>query len=381
MTRFAFAAALGPAAEPPTTINRKVISAKPRARVFTAGRVQPDPDTVIEEQIAAESVLEGPPRSLVLTVGPQLSAAYGKRAPQLWSEPLDDPIPLNAVLAQAEAMPAPPGSAPWWPLGEIDRPRQLSHGLLTYSLEGGGNVSILGMKVEDVSRAVQTFLLAAAARYSPREVGFYVMSYGGPALAPLKDLPHVGVLGGGDRKELNLRVFGDLEALAARRRKLFEHHGIGSVAEFRERRRLGNHPGLDDGYPTDIFLVIDGWENFLTDNTSLMHPKNPHLKSVERLIGAGRGIHVRFLRMRDPVARADLRPLRLPRHRTWSRNARGDLLLLSLRRNGRRTRAGGSRRITNEVRCARAGRRDGSRAAQRIFESITSFEYQKAELR
>lgn len=278
--------------EPPTTINRKVISAKPRARVFTAGRVQPDPDTVIEEQIAAESVLEGPPRSLVLTVGPQLSAAYGKRAPQLWSEPLDDPIPLNTVLAQAEAMPAPPGSAPWWPLGEIDRPRQLSHGLLTYSLEGGGNVSILGMKVEDVSRAVQTFLLAAAARYSPRDVGFYVMSYGGPALAPLKDLPHVGVLGGGDRKELNLRVFGDLEALAARRRKLFEHHGIGSVAEFRERRRLGNHPGLDDGYPTDIFLVIDGWENFLTDNTSLMHPKNPHLKSVERLIGAGRGIHV-----------------------------------------------------------------------------------------
>lgn len=280
--------------EPPTTINRKVISAKSRARVFTAGRVEPDPDMVIEEQIAAESVVQGPPRSLVLTVGPQLSAAYGKRAPQLWSPPLDDPIPLDAVLTQAEAMPAPAGSgsAPWWPLGEIDQPRKLSHGLLSYSLEGGGNVSILGMKVEDVSLAVQTFILGAAARYSPRDVGFYVMSYGGPALAPLKDLPHVGVLGGGDRKELNLRVFGDLEALAAGRRKMFEQNSIGSAAEFRERRRLGNQPGLDDGYPTDIFLIIDGWQGFLDDNTSVMHPKNPHLKSVERLIGAGRGIHV-----------------------------------------------------------------------------------------
>ena len=92
--------------EPPTTINRKVISAKPRARLFTAGRVEPDPDTVIEEEIAAESVIEGPPRSLVLTVGPQLAAAYGKRPPQLWSPPLDDPIPLDQVLTSGQCRPA-----------------------------------------------------------------------------------------------------------------------------------------------------------------------------------------------------------------------------------------------------------------------------------
>ena len=88
--------------EPPTTVNRRVISANPRARLFTAGRVEPDADTVIEEEIAAESVIEGPPRSLVLTVGPQLSAAYGKRPPQLWSPPLDDPIPLDDILRQAQ---------------------------------------------------------------------------------------------------------------------------------------------------------------------------------------------------------------------------------------------------------------------------------------
>ena len=274
---------------PPTTIDRKVISAKPRARLFTAGRVEPDPDTVIEEEIAAESVIEGPPRSLVLTVGPQLAAAYGKRPPQLWSPPLDDPIPLDQVLKAANAAPARSGG-PWWPLGEIDRPRQLSHGLLTYSLDAG-NVSILGMNGADLSTVVQTFILSAAARYSPRDIGFYAMAYGGPALAALKDLPHVGAVGGKDRKELSLRIFGDLEQVAARRRRLFDKHNIGSLAEYRQRRRDGD-PLLDDGYPTDLFLVVDGWENFLDDNKSILNLKNPHAKNVEGLINAGRGIHV-----------------------------------------------------------------------------------------
>ena len=127
--------------EPPTTLTRRVINAAPRARLFTAGRVEPDPDTVIEEVIAAESVIEGPPRSLVLTVGPQLVAAYGKKAPQLWSPPLDDPIQLDSILKQAAETPPRPGQAPWWPLGEIDRPRKLSHGLLSYSIDSG-NLSV-----------------------------------------------------------------------------------------------------------------------------------------------------------------------------------------------------------------------------------------------
>lgn len=275
--------------EPPTTISRRVISAHPRARLFSAGRVAPDPDTVIEEEVAAESVIEGPPRSLVLTVGPQLSATYGKRPPQLWSPPLDDPIPLDAILGQASESPARSGG-PWWPLGEIDQPRRLSHGLLGYSVDDG-NMSILGMRNAEVSMVVQTFILSAASRYSPREVGFYLLSYGGPALASVRDLPHVGAIGGRDRNELNLRIFGDLDAILMQRRRMFEHNNVGSLADFRDRRAAGD-PALDDGYPTDIFVVVDGWENFLDDNTSLMHAKNPQHKNVERLVGAGHGIHV-----------------------------------------------------------------------------------------
>ena len=75
------------------------------------------------------------------------------------------------------------------------------------------------------------------------------------------------------------------------RRRLFDQHNIGSLAEYRQRRRDGD-PLLDDGYPTDLFLIVDGWENFLDDNKSILNPKNPHSKNVERLINAGRGIHV-----------------------------------------------------------------------------------------
>ncbi|OKH76738.1 cell division protein FtsK [Mycobacterium sp. SWH-M3] len=275
--------------EPPTTVNRRVITADPRARLFTAGRVEPDPETVIEEEIAAESVIEGPPRSLVLTVGPQLAAHYGNRAPQLWAPPLDDPIPLNKVLTEAAAAPQRAGG-PWWPLGEIDKPRQLTHGLLNYSADDG-NILLLAKDTEEASMVVQTFILSAAARYSPSEVGFFAFAYGGPGLGTVKDLPHVGAIGGRDRSQLNVRLFADLDAMVTRRRQLFEQHNIGTLDEYRRRRRAGE-TALDDGYPIDLFIIVDGYEGFLTDNTSLMNVKNPFEKNLDRLAGAGRGIHL-----------------------------------------------------------------------------------------
>ena len=39
-------------------------------------------------------------------------------------------------------------------------------------------------------------------------------------------------------------------------------------------------------------MIVDGWENFIEDNTSLMSPKNPQMKNVEALTGGGHGMHV-----------------------------------------------------------------------------------------
>jgi DNA segregation ATPase FtsK/SpoIIIE-like protein len=149
----------------------------------------------------------------------------------------------------------------------------------------------MGMRKDEASSVVQTFILSAASRYAPSEVGFYVLSYGGPALAAVRDRPHVGAFGGRDRNELNWRMFGDLETVLMRRRRIFQQNNILSLQEWRQKRRDGE-AGLDDGYPTDIFVIIDGWENFIEDNTSLMSPKNPQLKNVEALTGGGHGMHV-----------------------------------------------------------------------------------------
>ena len=98
---------------------------------------------------------------------------------------------------------------------------------------------------------VNTFVLSAAARYSPREIGFWALSYGGAELAVIKDLPHVGAVGGRDRRELTARIFGDLREVMAVRRRLVRDHDIASMDDY--RRRAAGEAGLDDGYPVDLF--------------------------------------------------------------------------------------------------------------------------------
>ncbi|MBN9635629.1 MAG: type VII secretion protein EccCa, partial [Actinobacteria bacterium] len=284
--------------EAPTKTIRTVTAAKPRVRSFLAGPVKADPGTVVTTTIEAESVIVGPPRSLELTVGPQL-AAYDRQLrieqglpaerPQLWAPPLDDPIPLDAVLGKAQQ--AGPGRLPWWPLGLIDRPRQLRHDLLNYSLDQG-NVSVIGAKREDLSLVMSTFVLSAASRYAPQQVGFYALAYGGDELGLVKDLPHVGQIGGRDRRELNTRILSDLAAVVDRRRRLFAKLDL-TMNEYRRRRYADPHDReLNDGYPIDIFLIIDGWEAFMKDATSDMVLKNPQIKQVEALATDTRGLHV-----------------------------------------------------------------------------------------
>lgn len=277
--------------DPPKVITEEVINAKPRTRLFTAGRVEPDPGTVKRQITTAPSKIEGPPRSLVMTVGPQLRAHWGDKRDTVWSEPLDEPIALGAVLKAAHSNGHTDG-APWWPLGKVDRPRTLYHGLLTYNIDQG-NALILGAEKSGRSTAAQTFVLAAAARYAPSEVGFYCLAYGGPASYVLRELPHVGAVGGKDHPELNERILHDLTAMVAGRRRMYTQVGIGSTGEFRRLRRAGD-PRVHDAYPTDVFLVIDGWEGFIGDNLSEMTRKNPLKDEVDRLIkgGSGYGVHV-----------------------------------------------------------------------------------------
>jgi len=260
--------------DPPRQAKSIVVRAILEPKLFTAGRIEPDQDTVISE--ADEEELAGPPRKLIATIGEQL-ARYGPRAPQLWLPPLDEPIPLTAVLARAGV----PQRQWRWPLGEIDKPFEMRRDPLIFdAASAAGNMVIHGGPKSGKSTALQTFILSAASLHSPRDVTFYCLDYGGGKLRALEDLAHVGSVASALEPERIRRTFGELEQLLRSRQR-------------REVFRDKHGPAPDDGFG-EVFLVIDNLYAFGRDNTDQFNTRNPLLAKATELVNVGHtyGIHV-----------------------------------------------------------------------------------------
>ncbi len=266
--------------EPPRTAKTLVVQSDPEPRLFTAAPVDSEQAMVI----SGDDELAGPPRKLIATIGEQL-ASYGPQAPQLWLPPLDEPIPLTAVLARA-AIP----QRHWrWPLGEIDKPFEMRRDPLVFDASSSsGNMVIHGGAKSGKSTALQTFILSAASLHSPRDVTFYCLDYGGGQLRALQDLAHVGSVASALEPERIRRTFGEIEQLLLSRQQR---------ETFRERPadRGGNGHGTapDDGFG-EVFLVIDNLYAFGRDNTDQFNTRNPLLAKVTELVNVGLayGIHV-----------------------------------------------------------------------------------------
>ncbi|ORA13211.1 type VII secretion protein EccC [Mycobacterium asiaticum] len=265
--------------EPPQAAKTLVVQSVPEPKLFPAGRVEPDPGTVISGGDQEEQT--GPPRKLIATIGEQL-AGYGPRAPQLWLPPLDEPIPLTSVLARA-GVPA----RQWrWPLGEVDKPFEMRRDPLVFdAMSAAGNMLIHGGPKSGKSTALQTFILSAASLHSPREVTFYCLDYGGGQLRALDDLAHVGTVATALEPERIRRTFGELEQLLLARQQR---------EAFRDAPN-GHHNGSkqNDGFG-EVFLVIDNLYAFGRDNTDQFNTRNPLLAKVTELVNVGLayGIHV-----------------------------------------------------------------------------------------
>ena len=254
--------------EPPRVDKSIVVHAVPEPQLFTAGRVEPEPDTVIVDDGADVDVIA--PQKLIATIGDQL-AHYGPRAPQLWLPPLEEAIPLVEVLGRSGI-----SARQWrWPLGEIDRPFEMRRDPLVFdATSAAANVVIHGGPKSGKSTALQTFVLSAAALHSPRDVTFYCLDYGGGQLHALADLAHVGSVASPLEPERIRRTFGEMEQL------------------LRSRQQRGPSD-RDDGYG-EVFLVIDNLYAFSRDNTDAFNTRNPLLAKATELVNAGMsyGIHV-----------------------------------------------------------------------------------------
>lgn len=253
---------------PPQVERSVVVRALPQPQLFTAARVEPEPDTVIPS--FPPDAEPAPPRKLIATIGDQL-AQYGPRAPRLWLPPLDEPIQLADLLQRA----AVPGRQWRWPLGEIDKPFEMRRDPLVFDANSAAaNMVIHGGPKSGKSTALQTFILSAAALHSPRDVTFYCLDYGGGQLRPLADLAHVGSVATPLEPERIRRTFGELEQLLRARQQRGARH-------------------TDDGYG-EVFLVIDNLYAFSRDNTDTFNTRNPLLARVTELVNTGLayGIHV-----------------------------------------------------------------------------------------
>ncbi|MDV3125748.1 type VII secretion protein EccCa [Mycobacterium sp. 21AC1] len=266
--------------DPPRVEKTIVVQALPQPQLFTAARVEPEPDTVIVSgDFDRGEAAALPPRKLIATVGDQL-AQYGPRAPKLWLPPLDDAIPLVDVLTRSGV----DGGQLRWPLGEIDKPFEMRRDALVFDANSSAaNVLIHGGPRSGKSTALQTFMLSAAAMHAPREVSFYCLDYGGGQLAGLKTLAHVGSVATPLEPERIRRTFGELEQLLRARQRQ------GAV----DNGQRGSTRRYDDGYG-EVFLVIDNLYAFSRDNTDTFNTRNPLLAKVTELVNSGMayGIHV-----------------------------------------------------------------------------------------
>ncbi|GAY17436.1 type VII secretion protein EccCa [Mycobacterium sp. shizuoka-1] len=256
--------------DPPRPVTSYVVPAAPEPVPFTAGPVPLDEDIVVlsEEPTAPVSL----PRKLIATIGDQL-AQYGPKAPALWLPPLDEAIPLAAVLARAAVE-----QRQWrWPLGEIDRPFEMRRDPLIFeAASSAANMVIHGGARSGKSTALMTFMLSAAALHSPRDVTFYCLDYGGGRLHDLAGLAHVGSVASPTEPERIRRTFGELHQLLTSR-----------------QRAAGRPGGHQDAYG-EVFLVIDNLYAFGRDNTDQFNTRNPLLATVTELANTGlaHGIHV-----------------------------------------------------------------------------------------
>lgn len=186
-------------------------------------------------------------------------AGYGSPAHQVWLAPLPRGVPLSDVLLSDSG----PLSIA---IGLVDCPFDQRRDRLVLSLgTGQGNMAIVGGPQSGKSTAAKTLAVALSATHDPRDVAIYCLDFGGGALSALQALPHVGAVAGRADADLVRRTVAELHALVNIREARFTALGVGSMAEYRARRRTSE---IDDPFG-DVFLIIDGWSTFRGEFESL----------------------------------------------------------------------------------------------------------------
>ena len=188
----------------------------------------------------------------------------GYPAHQVWLPPLEVPDTFATLMPDLRPDPELGFVSRAWresgslrvPIGTVDLPLEQRRETLVLDLSGaGGNFALVGGPQTGKSTALRTIVQALSLTYTPQEVQFYVMDFGGGTFAGFAGAPHVAGIATRDTEEVRTRMLAEITAIMDDRERYFRAHGIDSMDTYRRGRLEGTY---DDGYG-DVFLVIDGW--------------------------------------------------------------------------------------------------------------------------
>lgn len=184
---------------------------------------------------------------------------------RMWLPPLE-PLPVDELVRRLRGRPWDEGYGEnrglRFPVGIEDRPFQ--HAQRVYAPDmSEGNCGVIGQGNAGKTVAITSMITGAALMYTPKRVQFYVIALSGPDINAVTQLPHMGSFARESQPERVGRTIAEMRTLIDEREAAFTEFGL--TIEGLRRRKFGGEPGAvpDDPFG-DVFLVIDGWAQFMT---------------------------------------------------------------------------------------------------------------------
>ncbi len=206
-------------------------------------------------------------------------AGLGPPAHQVWLPPLNLPPTLDSLLAGVTPMPDrglyPPDRPAVRgrlaaPVGVIDKPFEQRRDVLWQDFGGSdGHMLITGRPQSGKSTLLRTLMASLALLYTPQEVQFYGLDFGGGGMAALAGLPHTGVVASRLQPDLVRRTVSEVLSALNEREEFFRSEDIDSIDTFRRRRAEGDARAAAHPWG-DVFLVVDGWASFCAEYDELV---------------------------------------------------------------------------------------------------------------